>query len=454
LFLMHVLLIEGVDSTLAPSLEKFFPAQVRRESSIQTAIELLEKGEAPIGWVVCDHRGPGTALLKCLLTVRQELPCVLVVEPGWTMPDDFFLVARDGLLETIERAEPAVTAQRLEALLTRLQGEGYFEPTATPDAGFLKVRTNGLELQQPLRADIFIRLGKNRYARRFRREDEFDMADLNDSLRSKGVTAFYIHKEDVALLVQAQSARLDQAFASVEASPAQARVAAEGAMVVVQDVVAKLGFTRDVQKLARKAAELTLKAMGASPNFGDVLDRIKRHEGRYITSHSLMLAEIACAVAHRMGIGSSQVFIKLAMAAVLHDLMIEDDVLARVRSVQEIIDPTAARKYKLHPVKAAEYASQFTEIPSEVDTILLEHHEKPDGTGFPRGLFHNQMNQLTCVFIVAHDLLDFFLDQVPSNDRGAMIPAFVNQRRPALAAETGTFQKILDALASEGPLGP
>ena len=46
------------------------------------------------------------------------------------------------------------------------------------------------------------------------------------------------------------------------------------------------------------------------------------------------------------------------------------------------------------------------EIPSDVDIIVLQHHERPNGTGFPKGLRSNQIAPLASVFIVAHDIVD------------------------------------------------
>ena len=460
---MHVLLIEepsGEGAGLGAALERRFHGKVRKEPSLQAAIELLEAHGDPVDWIVCDYRGTSLALLKCLLTVRPELPCVLVIEPGWTLPDEFYLLTRDGLLETVERADPETTERRLEALLTKLEGEGFFAHTPTPDTAFVRVRTDGVDLKQPLNADIFVRLGKNRYCRRFRKEDGFDLNDLNVSLRSKAISAFYLRKEDAELLLAAQSARVDHVLENPSAEPAESREAAEASLLVVQDVVGRMGFTPEAQRLTRKAAELALKAVGSSPQLSNVLDRLKRHEGRYITSHSLMLAEVACAIAYRVGMASPQNFLKLAMAAFLHDLTMEDDALAKVRSLREIesggkarFDTSAARIYRLHPVKAAEFASQFNEIPSDVDTILLQHHELPDGSGFPRGLFHHQINPLASLFILAHELLNFFLDQVPSNNRASMIPAFVTQRKPAfVTTEESAFRKILMSLESGEPV--
>jgi hypothetical protein len=433
-------------------LSKRFGQKIVGPMSMQAAIESLEAGVHSVDFVVCVHDGPGVALLKCLLSVRPELPVILVTEEmSPSNADELLVIPREGFLEFTQPSE-------LESLLQRLDSNGFFHPASTPDSAFARIEVEGLLLVRPLRAAIYLRLAPNRYCMRFKEDDAFDGKDLKEWIQGRGISAFYIRKEQIGLLVDAQSEKLDEVMEDPSASPEDLRSSAASALKVVHDVVSRVGFSKEVQELAKKAAALTLKALGSSPKLSMILSRLKRHEGRYIASHSLMLAEIACAIAHRVGAGSPQVFLKLTMASFLHDLMLEDDTLARVRSLPELerVQPSEegkesalVRAYRLHPVRAARYAACFDEIPTDVDTILLQHHEQPDGSGFPRGLVHQQMNPLACLFIVAHELLDFYLDTVPSGDRGLVVQAFLNEKKPKFASNTGDFQKIWDSLLAD-----
>ena len=80
-----------------------------------------------------------------------------------------------------------------------------------------------------------------------------------------------------------------------------------------------------------------------------------------------------------------------------------------------------------------------------MDTIVLQHHELPDGSGFPRGLYHHQISPLACVFIVAQDLLDFYLANAASaHPKADVFQAFLAERETRYSS--GTFKKILDSL--------
>ena len=168
----------------------------------------------------------------------------------------------------------------------------------------------------------------------------------------------------------------------------------------------------------------------------------------------MMLAEIACALAQNIGWGSSATFLKLTLAAFLHDLPLEDNYLASMHGITEAkghkFPAEAIQAFRFHPIKAAEYAQQFAGIPTDVETILLQHHELPDGTGFPRGLHHHQVSQVSAIFIIAHDLLNFFIDFVQVNDRDEMLKIFL-ERNLAKYGD-GIFCKIRESLETGVPI--
>jgi HD-GYP domain-containing protein (c-di-GMP phosphodiesterase class II) len=329
-----------------------------------------------------------------------------------------------------------------------------FETREISDAEFVCVAVEDLKLPSPLKADIYLRLSPNRYAKRFRREDEFNSSDLETEFRRKGVEFFYLRKEDTAALFENQMLRLDALIQNASLDEKEARETAISNLKIISEAVHQIGFTPEVQALAKKSVALTLKAIGTSPNLSPILSRLKKSEGKYICSHSIMLAEISCALAHSIGWGSSSAFLKLALAAFLHDLPLEDNFLASMHALAEVkendFSPEMVQVFRFHPVKAAEFARQFSGIPSDVETILVQHHELPDGDGFPRGLYHHQIAPLSAMFIIAHDLLNFFIGNVPTNDREQMLKIFL-ERNLAKYGE-GTFCKIRESLETGVPL--
>src|SRR5690606_35399917 len=132
---------------------------------------------------------------------------------------------------------------------------------------------------------------------------------------------------------------------------------------------------------------------------------------KYISSHSTMLAYVSCAISAKMDWSSDTTYQKLSMAALLHDITLENDELASIQTLQELKDQAdrfteeEVRAYRFHPMSAAELCHKLPAVPSDVDVIIGQHHERPDGSGFPRKLGHSYIAPLSCIFIVAHEIV-------------------------------------------------
>ena len=260
-------------------------------------------------------------------------------------------------------------------------------------------------------------------------------------------------QQDPAVLAASLASKLtdlDEAISSPAITEESARRVAGESLTVLSDVVQRLGFTEQVQIVAKKTSQVTIKLLGKTPNLSNILEKMKVDDGKYVTSHSLMLAEIAGGLACRVGWNSPATYLKLIMASFLHDLPFRNDKLAEVKELPKTAGIRFTAKdieeIRLHPIKAAQYVSQFRELPADIDTIIIQHHEQPDGRGFPIGLTHSQIHPLSALFIIAHDLLDFQL----ANPTEATLVKF--QEAHADKYTQGQFKKLFFAMATGVPV--
>ena len=185
----------------------------------------------------------------------------------------------------------------------------------------------------------------------------------------------------------------------------------------LQTMGAKLGFTEEVQNFARQSVQKAMEDVKKSPRLSMILSQLSKDRDQYISSHSMLLSFVACALATQVQWKSDSTYQKLSLAAFLHDITLTNQEIARYDSLRVLVHDREKfseedfKSYRTHPLDAAEIARQFTEVPPDVDQVIAQHHEKPDGSGFPRGLTHSRINPLSMVFIVAHDVVRFMLDK-------------------------------------------
>ncbi|MBZ5633415.1 MAG: diguanylate cyclase [Acidobacteriia bacterium] len=139
-------------------------------------------------------------------------------------------------------------------------------------------------------------------------------------------------------------------------------------------------------------------------------------DGRDHTTH-MHLRRVQCyvrAVGQELKLSEEQLD-HLNVAALLHDigkLGIPDHILLKPRS----LSPEEWEKMKTHPVGGAEMLKRMN-FPEPVQEIVVTHHEKWDGTGYPQGLKANQI-PIGARILSAVDCLDALASDRPY--RGAL----------------------------------
>ncbi len=103
----------------------------------------------------------------------------------------------------------------------------------------------------------------------------------------------------------------------------------------------------------------------------------------YTAGHQRRVAELACAIASELGLEEERID-GLRMATLLHDigkLAVPAEILARPARLSE----AEMSLVRMHPTVAHEIL-QIVDSPWPLDEIVHQHHERLDGTGYPRQL--------------------------------------------------------------------
>jgi hypothetical protein len=421
---MAILLIQEeaeIREKLAFSLESTFGSEVKQAANFLEAVQLVKscpvapdsKAGADIELIIYDlgselkSSRPKASDIEALYQITSHAPCLISQDPKSQSAPRL----RWKILTNVDRTEIIVNILRS---LNKFTGAGTIH-LGHNEGDFCKIKTKLLLSVCPLKGDIFIRLSDTKFVKLFHEGDAFDMNDMEKYTVKKGVEYLFIKKKDVQEFIEKYNADLQKIIKSSQTlNVEEAAKLHESIYETAQELGNRVGFTKDVQLLAKSHVQLTIKQMGKSPRLSTLLEKIKSYQGEYIGSHSAIIGYMACAIASQLEWGSDVTFHKLTLAAFLHDVVLTDHKLAHCNSLDEVQKlgsaPDVVAAYKQHPILASQVARQFQEVPADVDVIILQHHERPDGTGFPRGLAHTYIAPLAMVFLVAHDMAQYFLD--------------------------------------------
>lgn len=167
------------------------------------------------------------------------------------------------------------------------------------------------------------------------------------------------------------------------------------------NVIAMFGVCRDItdrkqseEQLQRSYDQLR-ETLIATVN---ILASTIEMKDPYTAGHQRRVTTLACALAEEMGLTDDQ-FDGLRMAGLIHDLG-KINVPAEILSKPGQINDIEFSIIRYHPQICHDILKTI-ELPWPVAKIVLQHHERMDGSGYPQGLKGNEILQEARILAVA-----------------------------------------------------
>lgn len=231
----------------------------------------------------------------------------------------------------------------------------------------------------------------------------------------------------------------EQAFAD-ELERAGTVLERAGALSRMLQQVASTGQPLPVAE-AFAVVEAMLASMVREPSALVSLARLKRHED-YGWRHPVAVAALMLALARELGLDAATTQ-AAGLAGLVHDIghvQLPQDLLAHPGA----LDDTQMSEVQKHASAAETLMGSSTDWPSSVAEACAQHHERLDGSGYPKGLAGDAINRLARMLAVCdvYDALSsnrpyqFALDPAETISRitssnggfdGAIVSAFVRR---------------------------
>ncbi len=419
------------------TLESLYPGEVRTASCVEEARGIL-RTQPNADLIVTDHNMPGEtgdALER------------FVLERGWRIP---FVVCsgrpKDQVAPLYRNLQAFIEKPQVLDPLTQIT-KSLVRPSGAPRREYVGVSVATLIELGLVDFELFVRIGKDKFVKISHSSEYFDPADAR-RLLAKKVNVLYVRALDSPRLLRAATNGLLALEGSANVDPGEAFSASNSSSEIVQCLYQAFGWTREVEDLVRQGTNLALRALKSSPDILALLERHHRSVGTYVSSHSNALIYLCCGISRSMEWHSDLTSAKLTMAALLHDLPLEPEELEKARHLNALAfsgERTAEIEHYLgHPIQGVELLSGIKNVPPDIDRIILQHHERPDGRGFPSGIDYTRFTPLSALFVIAEDLVGE-LEERPGEDLRMLVQDFVSSRADYYCQ--GVFKKILANIA-------
>ncbi len=122
--------------------------------------------------------------------------------------------------------------------------------------------------------------------------------------------------------------------------------------------------------------------------------------------HGLLASIFSLIIAKNIRIDSKDAVSRLSLASFLHDLGEMSDVKG--------LSPDEIKAQ--HPKRSSQLLTQFGVLDLKLLKIVEQHHEREDGSGFPRGLSYNSIEGETKILAVADRMAEIFEANLDKDD--------------------------------------
>lgn len=134
----------------------------------------------------------------------------------------------------------------------------------------------------------------------------------------------------------------------------------------------------------------------------------------YTYTHSINVALLATLIGKWMKYGSHALD-NLMLAGLFHDIgkmRIDKNILNKPDKLTD----EEFEEIKKHPIYSYELLQENTEIPMDVKVGILMHHERMDGSGYPYGVYNENINEIAKILAIA-DAYDAMISERPYQKR-------------------------------------
>jgi len=273
---------------------------------------------------------------------------------------------------------------------------------------FQKIRLfNFFRFNKP-HCNVYIKLSRLKYIKVFNEGLKYSRADL-ERLKAKDVDFLYIRNADFQRFQVSIFRNNFLEFDSVYATTDELKEKLEFSHAMLAELVRKLGFSEEAIELTKKSMAAIHGIIEKEEGLFSLINHFKGKDD-YLYDHSYLSCVIACDLLKQMNWWSEKRFDIVAFAALFHDVTLKNPELAKISSKDdtalEKFSESDVKAYLRHPLEGFDLVSRYPFMPNEVATVICQHHENPEGTGFPASLRPQNIDRLSAVFIVAHELVN------------------------------------------------
>lgn len=320
---------------------------------------------------------------------------------------------------------------------------------------YIPVRLDLLAKIKDIKTPLYVKINDHKFVRVTHDHSEFNEKSF-EKFDTKHVTHLYVESLRAQEFIEEYRKKALSDVAWEEAGQAKGAEIIKLNTELMRDLADLLGWSDELIELAQGNVQRALYIANSNPDLSKVFDHFHKIERYGYADHCALMVLVTAKMAFEMNLGDELTLRRLTFASLFHDITLSDELYAQqeknVRAIRkgEAHLTREIKEILSHPAKAAEICRKWDFCPSLVETIIFQHHELPDGSGFPMGKKAQELHALTHLFLVAEDFVNHFVSHYGEVQLESYLPAARTKFNSMLFQPYfQTMERILEPLSKK-----
>lgn len=404
-------------------LETLLHTEVTELESEEKALSFLKNLESVPSMIIYDYT-PNAFLLEDFigyLKDHSKLVRIVILVDEVRQEGKELLKDQSQMVLMDESTLPSALVEEAKSLF---QGSPYLNEDI-----YSRIDINFLSILDGINKNLFIRLGQEKYIKIFNEDDNTDIIDIK-KYKEKGINYFYLKRETALWIINQIQNQIDIflkannfRFVLRGATDTPEKRFEQKILRIDDEVHVDKDFKESIDRAVERIRSIVEKESKVD-NFLKSLKQNQSHHA-FFTQKMNLTSLMSCVLAKQLDWISKTTMDKLVYASVLSDItlavrpeLLKIQNLREFEKIKETLSEEDQKIYLSHPKDASNLIKRyFASAPPDTDALAYQHHELPDGSGFPVGLRAEKISPLSALFIVASDFSFYFLkDDDPTMD--------------------------------------
>lgn len=233
---------------------------------------------------------------------------------------------------------------------------------------------------------------------------------LIQKLILKGVNHFYVNRSELSLYSETviNTLTINVKSKKNNSDEIQKSQLNSKALGILKKNILQCGMSESLVAATDEVVNLQLDLIKGTKGLNEFVEKFQIFN-RASSEYVRIVNYIVYSILKDLTWDSESTIHRMSFATLLHDISLPDSFYKERFETEEQINMLSSENkilYKKHPEESAHISKNFGQISGGVDRFILEHHELPNGKGFPKRLNYNNIHPLSAVLHLADFIAD------------------------------------------------